>query len=366
MRVPFVDLKAQYESIKKEITEAIGTVLQNTAYILGEQVELFEQEFASYCGVDFGVGVNSGTTALHLTLLASNVGPGDEVITVPNTFIATAEAISLTGAKPVFVDVEPDTYNIDVTKVEAAITRNTKAIIPVHLYGQPADMDPLLDIAHSNNLVVIEDSCQAHGAEYKGKKAGALGDAGCFSFYPSKNLGALGEGGFVATNNEKMADTVRVLRDHGQKRKSCHDIKGINGRLEGIQGAVLRAKLRKLEEWNNHRREKAFYYNRLLDKLPVTTPSEAEYAKHVYHLYVIRAQNRAELSDWLSENSVATGIHYPIPIHLQKAYADLGHKAGDFPVVEEHVKEIVSLPMFPHISEDQVEYVVDTIRKFLS
>lgn len=366
MRVPFIDLKIQYQSIKEKIAEAIEGVLDSTAYALGEQVELFEQEFASYCGADFGVGVNSGTTALHLALLASNIGPGDEVITVPNTFIATAETISLAGATPVFVDVEPTTYNIDVTKVEAAITKKTKAIIPVHLYGQPADMDALLDIAHSNNLAVIEDSCQAHGAEYKGKKVGALGDAGCFSFYPSKNLGAFGEGGFVTTNNEKIVDTVRMLRDHGQKRKGYHDIKGINGRLEGIQGAVLRVKLKRLEEWNELRRKKALYYDRLLNKLPVIPPTEAEYAKHVYHLYVIRVQNRDALGDWLNENGIATGIHYPIPIHLQKAYAELGYKEGDFPITEEHAKEIISLPMFPEISEDQVEYVVDVIRRSLS
>ncbi|MBU1136567.1 MAG: DegT/DnrJ/EryC1/StrS family aminotransferase [Nanoarchaeota archaeon] len=364
MEIPFVDLKSQYKAIKEEIDSAIRSILENTAFILGEAVENFEKSFAEYCNKKFSIGLNSGTSALQLALIASGVKLGDEVITVPNTFIATAEAISMVGAKPVFVDIEPKTCTIDVSKIESAITEKTKAIIPVHLYGQPADMKPILEIAEKHNLIVIEDACQAHGAEYKGKKL-PISDIGCFSFYPGKNLGAYGEAGAVVTDNPELAEKIKILRDHGQEKKYIHKIKGFNARIEGIQGAVLGVKLKYLEEWNEKRRKNAQLYNELLKDLnEIIIPHEAEYSKHIYHLYVIKAKNRDKLQEFLKQKGVSSGLHYPVPIHLQEAYSDLNYNKGDFPITESCVNEILSLPMFPELSEEQIKYIVDSIKEF--
>jgi len=363
MNVPFVDLKRQYDSIKDEVNTKINKVLQNTHFILGENSDAFEKEFANYCGVKYGVGVASGSDALTLNLKALGIGKGDEVITAPNTFIATVDAISRNGAKPVFVDIDPETYNIDVAEIEEKITDKTKAIIPVHLYGQPADMDEIIKIAKKYDLKIIEDACQAHGAEYKGKKVGSLSDVGCFSFYPAKNLGAYGDGGMVVTNNEQIAERIKMLRNYGQSKKYYHDFIGYNSRLDEIQAAVLRVKLRYLDEWNDKRREHAKLYNELLENVSgIETPTEKEFVKHVYHLYVIRCKNRNELQNYLSSKGVSTGIHYPIPVHLQKAYKHLEYKEGDFPITEKYAKEILSLPMFPELTDEEIEAVVGLIR----
>lgn len=359
--IPFVDLKAQYASIKDEVNAAIQNVLETCQFTLGSEVEAFEQEFASYCGSQYGIGVNTGTSALHLALLAAGVGSGDEVITVPFTFVATVAAIHYTGAKTVFVDIDPQTFTMDVKAIESAITQRTKAIIPVHLYGQPADMDPILEIAKRHNLVVIEDAAQAHGAEYKGKRVGGLGDMGCFSFYPGKNLGAYGEGGMVVTNNTEYTRTIRMLRDWGAEKKYHHVLKGYNYRLEGIQGAVLRVKLKYLEEWTEARRAVAAYYNQLLTGLGVATPKEMAYARHVYHVYAIRAKQRNEWQQSLLSKGVQTGIHYPIPVHLLPAYADLGYMVGDFPHSERVANEVLSLPMFAELTRKQCEEVCEAI-----
>jgi len=364
MKVNFVDLKVQYESIKDEIQDGLNRILDNTAFILGKEVELFEQEFAAYQGAQYGVAVNSGTTALYIALLCHSIGRGDEVIIPANTFIATAGAVALTGATPVLAEIKENTMNIDPLSIEEKITSKTKAIIPVHLYGQPADMDEISDIAGQHDLIVIEDACQSHGAEYKGKRVGSIGDSGCFSFYPGKNLGAYGEGGMVLTNDSDVNRKARMIRDHGSEKKYYHLIKGINGRMEGFQGAVLRVKLKHLEKWTELRRKNAATYNELLNKTNVITPFEEDFNKHVYHLYVIRAENRDELIDYLKERGIYTGIHYPIPIHLQEAYNDLGYKEGDFPVTEKVAEEILSLPMFPELTEEQIKYVTDSITEF--
>ena len=362
MEIPFVDLKRQYDLIKEEINIKINEVLQNTHFILGENVEIFEKEFANYCGVKYCVGVASGSDALTLCLKALGIGEGDEVITVPNTFIATVDAISRNGAKPVFVDIDTETYNMDVTKIEEEITDKTKAIIPVHLYGQPADMDAIIKIAKKYDLKIIEDACQAHGAEYKGKRVGSLGDAGCFSFYPAKNLGAYGDGGMVVTNNEELAEKIRMLRNYGQSKKYYHDFMGYNSRLDEIQAAVLRVKLRYLDEWNDKRREHAKLYDELLENASgIETPTEKDYVKHVYHLYVMRCKNRDDLQHYLSSKGISTGIHYPIPVHLQMAYKHLEYKQGDFPITEKYSKEILSLPMFPELTDEEIEAVVGLI-----
>lgn len=361
--IPFVDLKAQYVSIKDEVNAAIQHVLETCQFTLGSEVEAFEQEFASYCSAQHGIGVNTGTSALHLALLAAGVGSGDEVITVPFTFVATVAAIHYTGAKTVFVDIDPQTFTIDVKKIESAITKRTKAIIPVHLYGQPADMDPILDIAKKYNLVVIEDAAQAHGAEYKGRRVGGLGDMGCFSFYPGKNLGAYGEGGMVVTNNSEFTRTIRMLRDWGAEKKYHHVLKGYNYRLEGIQGAVLRVKLKYLEEWTESRRAAATYYNQLLKGTGVATPKEMAYARHVYHVYAIRTKQRHEWQQALQAKGVQTGIHYPIPVHLLAAYADLGYKVGDFPHSEQAANEVLSLPMFAELTRVQCEEVCNAVKE---
>jgi len=361
-----VDLKRQYEFVKEEIADKIEKVLRSTQYILGEEVEKFEKEFANYCGAKYAIGVASGSDALALSLKALGVAKEDDVITVPNTFTATVDAISGNNAKPVFVDIDPETYNIDITRIEEKVTDKTKAIIPVHLYGQPADMDPILKLAREHNLKIIEDACQAHGAEYKGKKVGSLGDAGCFSFYPAKNLGAYGDGGMVVTNNEEIAERIRMLRNYGQSKKYYHDFIGYNSRLDEIQAAVLRVKLKYLNEWNNKRREKAKLYNELLENVSgIETPIEKDYAKHAYHLYVIRCRDRNELQHYLSSKDVSTGIHYPIPVHLQRAYKHLGYKKGDFLITEKYVNEILSLPMFPELSEKEIKYIYMNIKIFL-
>lgn len=366
MIIPLVDLKAQLRSIEGEIKEAMGRVMENTAFILGKEVELFEQEFASYTGARFAVGVGSGTEALHLALRALDIGEGDEVITAANSFIATALAISYVGAKPVLVDVEPDTYNMDPSKVKEAITNRTRAIIPVHLYGHPADMDPIMEIAKRYDLKVVEDACQAHGAEYNGTGAGSIGDIGCFSFYPGKNLGAYGDGGLAVTNDKVVAERIRMLRNYGESQKYYHDFKGFNSRLDGIQAAVLRVKLSKLDKWNEERRRNAEIYNEYLKDLNVMIPIEKDYAKHVYHLYVIHVPKRDDLLNYLRSKGIYAAIHYPIPIHLQKAYVDLNYNSGVFPITERYAGEIISLPMFPELTEEQIEYVVSEVKKFLA
>jgi dTDP-4-amino-4,6-dideoxygalactose transaminase len=359
--IPFVDLKAQYKSIKPEIDDAIARVVESTSFILGPEVESFEQAFAQYVGARFCIGVNSGTTALQLALLANSVGRGDEVIVPTNSFFATAEAVSATGATPRFVDADPVSYTIDVSKIKAAITSRTRAIIPVHLYGQSADLDPICEIAKRNNLVVIEDAAQAHGARYKGLRTGPLGDVGCFSFYPGKNLGAYGEAGALVTNNEVLADRARLLRDHGSREKYRHDVIGYNFRLEAIQAAILRVKLRHLETWNDLRRAHAARYHELLKDCALILPSEMPYARHVYHVYVVQSDSRDQLLRRLLAAGIQTGIHYPVPIHLQPAYASLGYQRGDFPVTERLCERVLSMPMFAELSDDQIASIADVM-----
>ena len=366
MKVPFLDLKAQYESIRPEIAQALEHVFEGTAFAGGPFVAQFEKEFAEFCGTQFAAGVGNGTEALWLSLLSLGVGPEDEVITVPDTFIATAEAISYCGAKPVFVDVEPATYNMNPAKLEAAITKKTKAVIPVHLFGQIADMDPILAITRKNKLFVVEDASQAHGAEYNGKKAGSMGDLGCFSFYPGKNLGAYGEAGAVVTNNPELDRKIRMLRDHGQDKKNSHERIGWNARMDGMQGAVLSVKLKHLPAWNERRRKNAAIYDGLLEDVNgVMIPQKAVYAKHVYHIYAIRVKNRDAIIAALASQDIHCGIHYPVPLHLQKAYRSLGHCRGSFPVVEDATSEFISLPMYAELTREQIIRVCDKIREFL-
>jgi dTDP-4-amino-4,6-dideoxygalactose transaminase len=364
-QVPFVDLKAQRASIAREIDQAISSVLDSTAFILGPEVDLFEREFAAYCGVQYAVGVDSGTAALELALRAYGIGPGDEVITAANTFIATALAATYTGATPVLVDINPRTYNIAVDQIRGAITRKTKAIIPVHLYGQPADMDPILDIARQHHLIVIEDACQAHGVRYKNARVGSLGDAAAFSFYPAKNLGGLGDGGMVVTNDKTVAETIKGLRNVGQREKYRHELLGHNHRLDSLQAAVLRVKLRYLDTWNQARRAHAQEYEQLLADSDVVLPSVPSYSEPNWHLYVVRVRDRDSLRVHLSEKGIATGIHYPIPVHLQPAYQSMDFAAQSFPVTEEYANEIVSLPMYAELTPDAIEYVCDAIKDFV-
>lgn len=361
MTVPFLDLKAQYRSIQAEIRPAIDQVLENCAFVLGNEVAEFEREFAGYCETSHAVGVNSGTSALHLALLAARVGPGDEVITVPFTFVATVAAIRYTGARPVFVDIDPTTFTMDARRLEDAITPRTKVILPVHLYGQPADMDSILGIAKRPKLIVIEDAAQAHGALYKGRRAGSMGDLGCFSFYPGKNLGAYGEGGIVVTANPEYARVIAVMRDWGQEKKYHHVLPGYNYRLEGIQGAVLRVKLRHLEAWTEARRARAARYDALLAPLGIRTPLAASDRRHVYHVYAIRVPERDSFQRMLHTRGIQTGIHYPIPVHLQPAHADLGYRAGDFPESERAANEVLSLPMYPELTDALQDEVVHAI-----
>jgi len=364
MIVQFVDLRKQYEPLKEEILSGISEVLDGMHLFLGENVQQLEKDFAKFCGAAYGIGVSDGTAALNIILRAMDIGPGDEVITVSHTFIATAEAIILTGATPVFVDIDPHTYLMDVAQVEAKITAHTKAILPVHLYGQTVDMDPLLEIAHRHGLRVVEDACQAHGAEYKGHKAGTLGDAAGFSFYYSKNLGAYGEGGFISTNDTELATKMRKIRDHGSGIRYHHDLVGVNGRLDEIQAVVLRAKLPHLAGWNLKRREHACMYSELLKGTPAVLPTEQAGNTPVYHLYVIRTPRRDEMQNFLKEQGVATGIHYPIPVHLQKSMEYLGYKQGDFPVTEDVVSNILSLPMYAEIEDAEIKYVADSVKSF--
>jgi dTDP-4-amino-4,6-dideoxygalactose transaminase len=359
--IPFVDLKAQYNSIKEEVNTAVLKVLESTQFILGDEVAAFEREFAAYSGAAEGVALNTGTSALHLAFLAAGIGPGDEVITTPHTFVATVAAIVYTGATPVFVDIDPVSFTIDVTQIESAITSKTKAIAPVHLYGQPADMDPIMEIAQHHNLVVIEDAAQAHRSEYKGRRVGSIGDIGCFSFYPGKNLGAYGEGGMAVTNNPDYAKTMRMYRDWGQEGRYNHVLKGYNYRMDGIQGAILRVKLRYLDQWTEARRSHAASYDRLLADTGLKTPTAMPYSHHVYHVYAVRTAQRADLQQKLQNQGIQTGIHYPIPVHLQKAYSDLGYKPGDFPKSEKAASEVLSLPMYPELSEAQVETVASAV-----
>jgi len=361
--IPLVDLRAQYLDIKADIDAAIARVFESGQFVLGDEVAGFEREFAAYSGASEGIAVNTGTSALHLALLAAGVRAGDEVITTPFTFVATVAAIGYIGAKAVFVDIDPRTFTIDPAQIEQAITSRTKAIVPVHLYGQPADMDPILAIARRHGLVVIEDACQAHGAAYKGRPVGSLGHAAAFSFYPGKNLGAYGEGGMVVSSSESFAREVRMLRDWGAEKKYHHVLKGFNYRMEGLQGAMLRVKLRHLERWTEARRAHARDYAHLLVDAGVGLPAEADYARHVFHVYAVRTADRQSLQRTLQANGVATGIHYPIPVHLQPAYSDLGYKAGQFPESERAANQVLSLPMYPELSRTKLEMVAAAIRQ---
>jgi len=366
MTVPFLDLKAQYLAIKGEIDSAIQSVINSCSFSGGKFVEEFEKRFAEYCGSRYCIGVSNGTEALWLALLARGVGRDDEVITVPNTFIATAEAISYCGAKPVFVDVDDRFYTLNPELVRKAITKATKAIIPVHLYGQTADMDPIRKIADEYGIAVIEDACQAHGALYKKHRAGSIGDAGAFSFYPGKNLGAYGEAGAVVTDDEKLAEKIRMLRDHGQRSKYYHDIVGMNGRMDGIQGAVLKAKLDHLKAWNDARVRHAELYSDLLQDVEgITLPRQADYAGHVYHIYAVLVPKRDRVLEELKKNDIHCGIHYPVPIHLQKAFSYMGLASGAYPVSERCAQQELSLPMYPELAEEQIRYVTDSLKHAL-
>jgi dTDP-4-amino-4,6-dideoxygalactose transaminase len=364
MTVSFLDLSRHYLATKSEIDAAVTRVLSRAWFVLGEELEAFESEFAAYLGARYGVGVGSGTEALHLALLACGVEAGDEVITVPNTAVPTISAISFANAMPRLVDIDPLTYTMDVQQVEAAITSRTKILLPVHLYGQAVDLKPLMEIAHRHHVRVVEDACQAHGTTYGSCKVGTFGDAGCFSFYPSKNLGAYGDGGFVCTNNPEIAERLRLLRNYGQTRRYYHAIKGFNSRLDELQAAILRAKLPHLENWNTRRRELARRYDTLLEDLPVTRPHEASWGHHVFHLYVLRTPERDHLCSFLAERGIQTIIHYPVPVHLQEAYRDLNIPLGALPESEKAAQEIVSLPLYPEIHDDEIELVASTIREF--
>jgi len=364
MKVPFLDLNAQNAPLRAEIDRAIADVIDSSAFAGGPFVARFEEEFAAFCDVKHAIGVGSGTEALWLALLGKGVGPGDEVITVPSTFMATAEAISYCGAKPVFVDIGESTYNLDPSLIEKAITKKTKAIMPVHLFGQCADMDPIMEVAGKHGLPVVEDACQAHGAEYKGRKAGSLGIAAAFSFYPGKNLGAMGEAGGITTNDAKLRDTMMTLRDHGQAKKYHHSMIGWNGRMDGIQGAVLRIKLKHLAQWNEQRRKNAERYHELLGHTAgLALPKAAKDRKHVYHVYAVRVKDRDAKLKQLGERGINCGIHYPIPVHLQEAYRFLGYGRGSFPVAERCAEEFLSLPLFPELNEEQIQAVVKEVRQ---
>ena len=364
MKVPFLNLNLEHLPLRSEFDRAIGEVIDCGAFAGGKFVEQFEEEFATFCRAEHALGVASGTDALWLALLGLGVGAGDEVITVSNTFIATAEAITFSGAKPVFVDVDPRTYTMDPEALEGALTENTKAIIPVHLFGQMADMDPIMEFARAHELFVIEDAAQAHGADYKGKSAGTIGDAGCFSFYPGKNLGALGEGGAITTNDPELGRKIMMLRDHGQEEKYNHAVVGWNGRMDGIQAATLSVKLKSLADGNRLRRSHASRYSEALRGTGgVKIPFAPDHVTHVYHIYAARVANRDDVLKALGDMGVACGIHYPIPVHLQRAYAHLGYRPGAFPISERCADEFISLPMFPSLAAEQIDYVVDCLAK---
>jgi len=378
MNIPFVDLKAQYKSIKEEIDKAIADVIENTAFIGGPFVKAFEGAFAKFCNVKHCIGVGNGTDALFIALKALGIGPGDEVITVANSFIATSEAITMTGARVAFIDIDPKTYNMDPNKLDdylkkrftsnvSRLTPQPKAIIPVHLFGQPADMDPILEIARKYNLKVIEDAAQAHGATYKGKRIGSIGDMACFSFYPGKNLGAYGDAGAIVTNDDNLALKARMLANHGRVEKYNHEVEGFNSRLDGLQAAILSVKLRHLPEWSDRRRENAYLYNDYLKNTEVVTPVEIDDVKAVYHLYVVRVKDgvRPKLQEYLKSNGISTGIHYPIALPNLKAYSYLNHSEHDFPEATKASKEILSLPMFPELTQDQIRYICETIKTYM-
>lgn len=365
MKVPFVDLQSNYHSIKDDVDKAIAQVMERCDFVLGGAVKELETAFAKYCEAPFAVGVDSGYSALELILRGYGIGEGDEVITAANTFIATALAIWSCGAKPVLVDIDEDSYTLNPDLLEAAITPATRAILPVHLFGRPADMDPVLEIARKQHLLVIEDACQAHGARYKGQRTGSLGDAAAFSFYPAKNLGAYGDGGMVVSKDAALVEKIQWLRNVGQSAKNVHSLKGFNHRLDTLQAAVLLTKLPHLDAWNEQRRQCAAYYDQVFADLPVIRPHTPEGYEHAYHLYVVRVKDRDGLQKRLNEAGIGTGIHYPVPFHLQPAFADLGYKQGSFPVTELVAGEILSLPMFPELSKEQIEYVVGEIRLYI-
>ncbi|MBU0492229.1 MAG: DegT/DnrJ/EryC1/StrS family aminotransferase [Chloroflexi bacterium] len=364
--IPFVDLGAQYRAIQAEIDAAIQEVLASTAFVGGAQVRQFEAEFAEFCQVPYAIGVANGTDAIELALQACGVGPGDEVITVSHTFTATAEAIVNVGATPVFVDIHPQTYTMAVEGLEARITPRTKVIMPVHLYGHPADMDPIVALARRHGLRVIEDAAQAQGARYQGRRAGSLGDIACFSFYPGKNLGAYGDAGAVVTADPDLAQYVRRMHDHGRTEKYVHEHIGRNSRLDGLQAAILRVKLRHLDQWNDQRRDHAALYDELLPRLGISVPIPSNQVEPIYHLYVVRVPDREGLGAHLKAQGIATGIHYPLPLHLQPAYCHLGYREGDLPVTEAIAAEVLSLPMFPELTTDQIETVVGAVAAFVT
>lgn len=366
IKIPYLNLQKQYIDIKEEIDQAIFSVIEKSAYSGGQFVEEFEVEFAKYCNCKYAIGVGSGTEAIWFALIALGVARGEEVITAPNTFFATVEAIKQCGAETVFVDINEKNYNIDVEKIEAAITKDTRAIIPVHLYGQMTNMEPVMEIARKHNLAVIEDACQAHGSECNGKMPGIYGDCACFSFYPGKNLGAYGEAGAVVTNNEHLGKMIKVLRDHGQDKKYFHNYFGWNGRMDGLQGAILNVKLKHLEKWNEMRRKNATLYNELLrHNQNIKLPKEETQMKHVYHIYAIRSKHRDGLKMMLDEKGIETGIHYPIPVHLQNAYKNNGMKSNVLPIAEKCSKEILSLPMYPELNYEQIGYICHEINNMM-
>ena len=366
-KIKLVDLDPQYQAIGEEIWSAMKDVVENSAFVLGRHVKAFEDDFAGFCNARFAVGVASGTDALVLAMKALGIGPGDEVITVPNTAFPTAEAITLSGASMVFADINPETFNIDPAVAEKKITRKTRAIIPVHLYGQPAQMDELKELCRDRNLRLIEDAAQAHGAEYKGQRVGAIGDAACFSFYPSKNLGGYGDGGAVVTNDERITEKVRMLRNHGRHEKYLHEIEGYNSRLDALQAAILSVKLKYLNGWSEKRRQHARYYDKLLSSVEkVTTPKVLDGVKSVYHVYAIRVKDRDLLRKKLKEENIDTGVHYPVPLHLQPALAYLGLGKGSFPMAEEAASTVLSLPLYPEMTNEQIETVVDAVKQHVT
>jgi len=361
--IPYLDLQAQYRGIRHEMDKAVREVLDSGQYVLGKPVAAFEERFARYCGVKHAVAVNTGTSALHLALLAAGIGPSDEVVTVPMTFVATTAAIAYTGARPVMVDIDPRTWTMDPAKLEAAITPRTKAILPVHLHGQMADMQSILDIANAHGIPVIEDACQAHGAEYRGQRAGSLGLAGCFSFYPGKNLGAAGEGGALVTDRDDIAEKARLLRDWGQSVRYRHDVQAFNYRMDAIQGAILGVKMNHIEAWTEARRAVAARYDALLADCGLGLPARVDGVRHVYHVYAVRVRDRDRVRQDLANAGVGNGVHYPIPVHLQPAYANLEYRDGDFPVAEAMAAETLSLPIYPELGDHQVDYVGVMLRK---
>ncbi|RAL24577.1 DegT/DnrJ/EryC1/StrS family aminotransferase [Thermoflavimicrobium daqui] len=363
-QIPLIDLKAQYETIRDEVRSAIDDVLENGRYILGPDVKALEEEIAAFCGVKYAVGVANGTDALLLALDAKGIGPGDEVITTPFTFFATAEVVSQLGATPVFVDIDPKTYNIDVSQIKAKINEKTKAIIPVHIFGQPANMDEVVAIANEHDLFVLEDAAQAIGSEYKGRKIGSWGHAATFSFFPTKNLGGYGDGGMVVTNDEELAKKIRILRVHGSNPKYYHSVVGYNSRLDELQAAILRVKLRYLNQWNEARRQKASLYDELLKDTPVVTPYCAENRSHIYHLYIIQATERDDLMKYLKEKGISTGVYYPVPLHQQDVYNYLGYEEGSLPNAEYMAKRTFALPLYAELEDETIHYIADAVKSF--